>query len=185
MAATFVLQMFTQGDVELYITLFLIGPDWLGRPWSVITSIFAHGDLMHLLFNGLMLFFFGPALERIIGGKDLTLMFMAAGAASGIVQVELSGGLALGASGAIMMVFGTLVILMPKQKILVYGIVPVPFWAAGIGYAALDVLGAFNPNDGIGNFAHLSGMAMGLAYGLGLREAAKRIRRERVPSWAR
>jgi membrane associated rhomboid family serine protease len=159
--------------------LWLIWTDWPTRPWSLVTSTFAHGGLMHLFINGLMLYFFGPTLERLVGRRDFVALFILTGAAAGILQVELSAqyglGLpALGASGAIMAIFGTMAILWPHQKILIYGIIPVKFWMAAVGYAALDVLGTFNANNGIGNYAHLSGMLLGLAFGLGLKENLKR-----------
>jgi membrane associated rhomboid family serine protease len=168
--AVFIVQFVSLGIPGLHNYLFTIAPDWYLRPWSLITSTLAHGDLRHIFFNGLILFFFGPIAERIVGTKRFIWMFMIAGAVSGIAQVTLEPGAALGASGALMMTFGMLVILMPREKILIYGIIPVPFWVAGLGYAALDILGAFNTADGIGNFAHLSGMALGLWLGWDLKQ---------------
>ncbi len=167
----FVLQLVTLGiSPLLHREIFTIQTDFWLRPWSLVTSTLSHGGFYHLLFNGLFLFFFGPTLERIIGMKRFLVWFFVSGAVSGAAQVTITGilyggGAALGASGALMMMFGTLMVLMPNEKILIWGIVPVPFWIAGIGYAALDVLGAFDPGNGIGNFAHLSGMAIGLALG--------------------
>lgn len=177
MGATFVLQLLALAQSDgLHAMLFVIKPQWWLQPWTPITSTFAHGGVGHLLINGLMLFFFGPLLERIMGVKPFVALFILSGVVSGILQIELSeaffggtGG-ALGASGAIMMVFGALAIIMPTQKILIWGIVPIPFWLAAVGYAALDLLGAFNPADGIGNFAHLAGMAIGVVAGLRLRD---------------
>lgn len=164
------------GGPGLMAWFFAIGPlgdwPWYMRPWTLITSTLAHAfpGFGHILINGLMLFFFGPILERLIGAKKFLFWFFVSGAIAGIVQVTISSHLALGASGALMMIFGALVIIMPKEKILVYGIIPVPFWAAGIGYALLDVFGAIGPSTGIGNFAHLTGMAVGLWLGWGTRK---------------
>lgn len=184
MVAVFFLQNMTANNPALYFDLWLIWTDWTSRPWSLITSTLSHGGFSHLFFNGLMLFFFGPTLERLIGRRDFIILFFITGAAAGVLQVEISAQFgnnfpALGASGALMALFGTMAILWPNQKILVYGIVPIKFWIAAIGYAAIDVLGAFNPNDGIGNFAHLSGMVLGIAYGLGLKARLREIRVQR------
>ncbi len=121
-----------------------------------------------------MLYFFGPTLERILGTRAFVAWFFAAGAVSGILQAELStawgSGLpALGASGALFFVFGAMVVLFPNQTLLLYGIVPIKFWIAGVLFAALDILGAFNPNDRVGNFAHLAGALLGIGLGFGLR----------------
>ncbi|HUR62073.1 MAG TPA: rhomboid family intramembrane serine protease [Candidatus Thermoplasmatota archaeon] len=162
---------------DLAYWTFIIDTDWVWRPWTLVTSTMAHSlsGLTHLLFNGLFLFFFGPLVERILGSRRFAVLFFAAGAVSGVVQVHLAdafgnGGGALGASGALMALFGVVMVLLPRERIYVYGVVPVPMWLAGIGYAALDLVGAFNPYSGIGNFAHLCGMAIGLAYGAWMRQ---------------
>lgn len=173
MVAVYILQWVVAVSAPVWHNyLFAISSTWWLHPWTVVTSTFSHSlaRIVHILFNGLMLFFFGAILERILGTKKFVWLFIIAGAVSGITQVTIQPGSALGASGAIMMVFGALVMIMPNEKILVWGILPVPFWAAGIGYALLDVLGALNPADGIGNFAHLSGMALGLWLGWDIRK---------------
>lgn len=166
MAVVYVLQLLVHSrSVQWHTYLFVIAPDFLGRPWTLVTSTLSHGSPSHLLLNGLFLFFLGPSLERIWGWRRLVLWFFVGGALSGVLQVLITQGGALGASGALMMVLGVLVVLMPNEKILVWGIVPVPFWVVGVVYAALDLLGAFSGRSGIGHFAHLSGLALGLALG--------------------
>lgn len=172
----------------LHDGLFVIDTDWLVRPWSLVTSTLAHGGLSHLFINGLVLYFFGPIAERILGMKRFLVLFFVTGAIAGILQVHLSavyyaylndlsitqalmpwtdapGDGALGASGALLFVFGFLMVLMPNQTILLFFIIPVPFWLAGILFALADIAGAINPDSGVGNFAHLTGMAIGLVYG--------------------
>lgn len=172
MVATFLLQNVALARGQGFHTyVFVIDTTWYMRPWSVITSTFAHGDLYHILFNGMVLYFFGPHLERIWGRKKYIALFLIGGAIAGIGQVHLAEALhgstsgALGASGAIMMLLGALTILAPKMQILLFFVIPVPLWLATIGFAVLDVAGAFNPDDGIGNFAHLAGLALGLYFG--------------------
>lgn len=165
--------------------LFSIGTDWPWRPWSIVTSTLSHSmrDPLHLIFNGMFLFFLGPSVERLVGRARFLAIFFVGGALSGIVQVHAvswmeSGylwdprSLALGASGALMAIFGILIVLTPKSRIYLM-FFPVPMWLGGIIYAALDVLGVFNP-DGVGHFAHLAGMALGLGYGAWAKADMKR-----------
>ena len=52
-------------------------PYVLRRPWTPITYMFLHGGLMHLLFNMMALFFFGPRIEmRLEPARFLTLYFV-------------------------------------------------------------------------------------------------------------
>lgn len=178
MGAFFVIQLATAAySSELHNWIFVIASDWYLRPWSVITSTLAHGGLTHILFNGMFLFFFGPSVEQILGPRRFATVFFVAGAVSGISQVYLEtslfggDGAALGASGALMAILGLTIVFMPNAKAMMLLLpIPIPIWVLGIGYAFLDIIGAFNPADGIGNFAHLSGMVYGLAYGTYLRE---------------
>ncbi|MHB8634740.1 MAG: rhomboid family intramembrane serine protease [Thermoplasmatota archaeon] len=152
--------------------LFVIGADWPVRPWTVVTSTFAHDyyAVWHILFNGLFLFFMGPNVERLLGTRLFTGLFVVAGAISGVLQVELSAlshqdSSALGASGALMALLGVLIVLAPKMKVLLWFVIPLPLWVLGVVFAFLDVLGAFDTYSTVGHYAHLSGIAIGLATG--------------------
>jgi membrane associated rhomboid family serine protease len=71
--------------------------------------------------------------------------------------------------------FGVLMLLTPKATIFLMLLpIPIPLWIAGIVYALLDVLGVLSPADNIGHFAHLSGLALGLAYGWKVRGEMRR-----------
>ena len=167
--------------------LFTIGTDWMWRPWTPVTSTFAHANILHIFGNALFLFFLGPNVERLIGRKRYLALFLVGGALSGIAQAHLSawgltgdpmarGPGALGASGALMAIFGVLMVLTPHARMFLMFIpVPIKMWMAGIGYALLDVLGVFGGSvDGVGHFAHLSGLALGLLYGLWAKADLKR-----------
>lgn len=153
-------------SLDAHNRIFPIGPAWYASPWTLLTSTLSHGGFVHILFNGLVLYFFGPHLERLIGTKRFVALFLVAGAVSGVLQVLIQPGLALGASGAINMVLGALVVIMPNARILLYGIIPIRFWMATVGFALLDILGFLGYGaEGIGNVAHLSGLALGLWVG--------------------
>src|ERR1044071_2256733 len=47
----------------------------LVRPWSAVTYMFLHGDLMHLLFNMIALFFFGPRVETRIFSRQFAILY--------------------------------------------------------------------------------------------------------------
>ena len=142
--------------------------DWIYRPWSPILSTLSHAPTRpgHLILNGLVLFFFGPQIEFRLGRNRFLAFFFATGALSGVVQAIISPVPALGASGAIMGLIGLTIMLEPNARILMFPFpTPIPLWVAGIIFALIDLAGATSGHTGIGNFAHLSGMAIGLAYG--------------------
>ena len=79
------------------------------QPWTLVTYMFVHGGFFHLAFNMLMLFFFGPDLERRMGGSEFARYYFfcgLGGAALSLVFMGFTGAtMVVGASAAI---FGVL-----------------------------------------------------------------------------
>jgi len=161
----FLMQFFVPAFTKAFL---LISSDIYSRPWILITYMFLHSGPYHLFFNMYVLLIFGPMLEQRIGSKRFLLIYFA----SGIIAAFISSFFyfsALGASGAIMGILGVLIILMPDLKLLLFFVVPMQLWVAAIIFVLIDVLGIFYPT-GIGNIAHLVGLATGLLYGLYLKK---------------
>lgn len=163
-------------DATLFRALFVLSSDNPLYLWTWVTSVFAHAPFTfwHIFGNGIVLFFFGPVLERRIGSRRFAALFLVSGAVAGLAQVGLGMVLGnptsvLGASGAIMAVLGVITVLNPDLKVYLYFLVPVPIWVLTFGYALLSVIGVFSAFSVLGgnvaHFAHLSGLVIGLAYG--------------------
>lgn len=148
----------------------LISKRILSEPYLLLTSIFLHGGVRHLMFNMFALGLFGLILENIIGSKRFLMIFFLAGIISGVGSVIFYPA-ALGASGAIYGILGTLGILRPKAVVWALG-VPMPMFVAIGVWAFMDLVGMFAPT-GVANAAHLFGLATGLVIGLYLRSNFK------------
>jgi membrane associated rhomboid family serine protease len=71
---------FVQATQPMLANAFVFVPQLaLVRPWSVITYMFLHGGLMHLGFNMLALFFFGPRVESRLGARSFTILYFLSG----------------------------------------------------------------------------------------------------------
>ena len=145
----------------------LVSEDVFVRPWILISSIFLHGDLLHLMYNMFALGLFGFILEKIIGSKNFLILFFSAGLIAGIGSVPFYEA-ALGASGAIFGVLGCLAILRPKMRVYI-SFVPMPMIIAALVWIGGDLLGMFVPSN-VANAAHLFGMGIGIIFGLILRK---------------
>ena len=82
-------------------------------PWTVVTSVYAHGSIGHLLANGLALLLVGPLVERRTTRSRFHAFVVATGAVAGIAQVTLGGLIGpptavLGLSGAVFALGGYL-----------------------------------------------------------------------------
>ena len=161
---------FLQNLFSAFTGLFLLVPQLAAvRPWTVFTYMFLHGSGGHLFFNMLVLFFFGPILERKIGSYRFLTVYFGAGLLSALGHMVFSGSPVLGASGAIYGIFACLAILEPDIRVYVY-FLPMKIAQALALFAVIDIL-MIGSNDMIAHAAHLSGLVFGLYMGLKLKKS--------------
>ncbi len=109
-----------------------------------MTSIFLHASIMHMFFNMLALFFFGPTLERRIGSTNFLMLYFGSGILAGLAQIFMFPLYpVIGASGAIFGVLGALTILMPDMTVYLY-FVPLKMKYVTILFAILDLYPILN-----------------------------------------
>jgi membrane associated rhomboid family serine protease len=183
---SFFLELFP-GIGSLYISAFQFDPylnSIVTRPWTLITYMFLHNGLVHLLFNMIVLYFFGTALEERAGNRQLLEIFFTAGILSAIGYTflsrpifNISPGPMIGASGAIYGVFAALTMLEPDMRVYVY-IVPMKLKYALMLFALFDFL-MVNSSDMIAHTAHLSGLLVGLYMGLRIKKIQEDTLRSR------
>ncbi len=142
----------------------------LSGPWTLVTYMFLHASILHILFNMLMLFFIGRLLERQIGSVRFLGLYLGSGILAGLVQVLLFPAFpVVGASGAIMGLLGALTVLLPNLRIYLY-FIPMKLWQLTILLVAFDIL-FLGRGDMVAHGAHLVGLAVGLTYGYLLRKS--------------
>jgi len=154
---------------------------------TIITSMFMHGSIAHLIGNMVFLFVFGDNIEDRYGRIKYLVIYLAWGATAAIAHsayaVSTGGGEipAVGASGAISGILGAYLVMYPRAKILtaiavffIYFVripvlVYIPFWF--ILQVIFTVLGLLNPlvQDSVAYLAHIGGFVAGLAAGFAWR----------------
>lgn len=151
-----------EGNLTSWLALYPYNSGYF-RFWQLITHMFAHGGIGHILFNMFALWSFGVMLERVWGAKKFLFFYFACGLAAAIAQMFLSSAPAIGASGAIMGVLGGFAYLFPNTTLFMF---PIPFpvkakYAIAV-IAAIDIFGGvYTTGDNIAHFAHLGGLIMG------------------------
>jgi membrane associated rhomboid family serine protease len=164
-------------DYDLVSILGLRTSTFLQRPWTIVTSLFMHGSIWHILFNMITLYFFGTFLLRLVGTRDFLIIYFLGGIAGNLVFMLFAYfnfltspySIVIGASGAIFALGGTLAVLTPRLRVFVFPIpAPMPLWVAVIGgFVIMSFVG------GVAWQGHLGGLVFGLLAGLVLR---RRIR---------
>lgn len=72
-----------------------------GKLWYLITPMFLHGSILHLFFNSMAIYFFGPYVELFFGTKKFILISLLTGVFSSLGSFIFSDAISLGASGVI------------------------------------------------------------------------------------
>lgn len=140
--------------------------DVLFEPWTVLTYMFTHGGFMHIFFNLLMLFFFGPPVEEQFGGREFIKYYLICGLGGAALSFVFAfHDAVVGASAAVFGVMLAFAMLWPDVRIYIWGIFPVKAKHLVMGLVALDLIpSVLGSSDGIAHFAHLGGALAGFLY---------------------
>lgn len=154
------------GAAELPSHLYLIP-----APLTLLTSIFLHGSVLHLLGNMLFLWVFGDNVEDAMGHRRFIAFYLICGVAGGLLHAAVNPDSTvpvIGASGAISGILGAYLVLHPKVKVWVLILVAIPvrlptYVVLGV-WIGLDVLnGLFLQTEtvSVAFWAHIGGFVAG------------------------
>lgn len=146
---------------------------------TILTSMFLHGGVWHLVGNMLYLFIFGAAVEYRMGPPRYAAFYLASGIAAALATVWIapeSRVPVIGASGAIAGVLGAYFIFYPRGRILtilpifvfiqfieVPAVIYLLLWFAMQLYAGLEVGGQGARTGGVAWWAHVGGFLFGIS----------------------
>lgn len=155
------------------------------QPYQIFTHMFMHGDLGHLFFNMLSLYFFGPQLEAAWGTKKFLFYYLATGLgawviSTGITYFQLQGTAdfdlyhSVGASGAIFGILAGFGYMFPNAIIqMIFPPIPMKAKYFVLIFGGLELFyGVRGMQTGIAHFAHVGGAVIGfmiLMYWYGFR----------------
>jgi membrane associated rhomboid family serine protease len=164
----FIIELVIGGEPINEVVDFLgLTPDeLLQQPWTIISSMFVHGSVLHILFNMISLYFLGSFFIRAAGEKSFLAVFFLGGLAGNILFALLANPFStgIGASGAVFALGGALAVMVPRVPVFIFFIpVPIPLWVA------ILILFLFSFLPRIAWQAHLGGLLLGLIAGLILR----------------
>lgn len=133
-------------------------------PWQLVSYLFLHGGLGHILMNLFALWMFGQAIENLWGTKRFTVYYFFTGIGAGIIQLLIeSGAPTIGASGAVFGILLAFGMMFPDRPIMLL-FFPFPikakYFVAIFGVFQL-LNGVSSTNSNVAYFAHLGGMVFG------------------------
>ncbi|MBV8580822.1 MAG: rhomboid family intramembrane serine protease [Candidatus Eremiobacteraeota bacterium] len=138
-------------------------------PLTIITSMFVHGGVSHIVFNLLFLFVCGPAVENVCGHLRFLAFYLICGIVGGVAVVAVASDSqvpTIGASGAIAGVMGAYLVEFPFAPVFLRlpAIVVIGLWAAAQFLSGFDTVSAraAESQGGVAYFAHIGGFSAGV-----------------------
>jgi rhomboid protease GluP len=131
-----------------------------GQWWRLLTPIFLHGSLLHVVSNSLSLIWFGSGIERLYGARKYLLIYFVAGVAGNIASYIHMPALSLGASGAIFGLVGAGLMFPIRFRSLLPANAPSRILGQIWPIAAINLFIGFT-TPSIDNWAHMGGLAGG------------------------
>ncbi|MBX7108401.1 MAG: rhomboid family intramembrane serine protease [Chitinophagales bacterium] len=146
----------------------------LRQPWTLITSLFTHGELMHLLFNMLVLYWFGSILTEFLGNRKILPLYLAGGVCGAILFIisyqvfpvfaaSVADARAWGASAGVMAIMIAAATLVPDYTLMLMFFGPIKIKWIALFTLVLDFISIPSSNAG-GHIAHLGGALFGFVF---------------------
>ena len=165
--------------IIIYLVFMLLGSEVLfeylafsgvnllnGRVWTLVTSLFLHGDIMHLAGNMLFLYIFGNTIEEELGTSKTFGAFFIGGIVTfplSLIFYDVTTSL-IGASAAIFTLSAIVMLIKPlKLSIFLF----MPQGLVAILYFVYNALAVYSSIEGnVAYFAHIIGFVIGIPFGL-------------------
>jgi membrane associated rhomboid family serine protease len=143
-----------------------------GQIWRLLTYAFVHSvqSPLHLLFNMMTLYAVGRMVTNLLGGREFLWFYLTGAVFAGMCSVVFYTMIGqqpsiVGASGAVYAVFCLAAMYYPRQKVYLFGALPVEMRWLLVGFVAMDALPMLaSSSTGVAHSAHLGGLLFGFLY---------------------
>lgn len=168
-----------RGD-EMLLVQWLSSTSNLGellfKPWSIITYMFLHEEVMHIFWNMLILFFVGRLFLHFLGSRRMLSTYILGGICGLLLYIisynifpvfwaQRAASSILGASASVMAIFIAAATYRPNHPVPLIFIGPVKFKYIAMIYVLLDIVSIRTGQNSGGHIAHLGGAIFGYIYG--------------------
>ena len=154
--------------------------------WRLVTYMFLHGSTDHILINMFIFWMLGIALERQLGTRQFLALYFVAGIVGGLCETGFNAVMftlyghegfltmpAVGASAGVMGILVAFATLNPREKFLVFFLLPVEAWLVALVYGLFETWPMFKDivygpsplrDDNVAHAAHFGGMVLGFVW---------------------
>jgi len=150
------------------------------RPWTIITYMFTHKDILHILFNMLWLYWFGRIFLEYLDQKKLVAVYLLGGLSGAVLYILsfnifpvfssiVTESVAIGASASVMAVVVAIAAYVPDYTVILFLLGRIKIKYVALAIFILTSFLDFSVNSG-GKLAHIGGALFGLLYTVNLRK---------------
>lgn len=149
-------------------------PELLIKPWTLLTYMFVHANLLHLFFNMLMLYWFGRLFLNYFIPKNLLALYLIGGLGGALLYiiafntipyyVDMNASVMVGASASVTAVIFASAFYKPNQEVMLLFLGRVKIIYIALFIFVLDFLALASPENPGGHIAHIGGAIVGYAY---------------------
>ena len=164
-----------------FIHFFSVSTDWkefLLHPWALITSMFLHGGIWHILFNMLILYWFGRIVGDLLGDRRILPVFIMGGIVGALLSfvflnvfsfVNPGTTYLIGASAGVMAIVFSAAVTSPDyvMRLILLGDIRIKYIALFL--LIIDLITIANMSNTGGHVAHIGGAAFGATFVIMLR----------------
>lgn len=152
------------------------------HPWTILTYMFMHADIWHILFNMLWLYWLGQIFLIYLNSRQLITVYLMGGLAGGGLYLLIYnifpsfelfryGSYLVGASASVMAVVFAIATVAPEYVVHLFLIGPVRLKYIALATLIIDLISIQYSNAG-GHIAHLGGALLGYVFGLRIRKGS-------------
>jgi membrane associated rhomboid family serine protease len=150
------------------------------RPWTIITYMFVHKDIWHILFNMLWLYWFGIIFLEYLDQRKLVAVYLLGGISGAILYILsfnvfpvftglVANSVAIGASASVMAIVIAIAAYVPDYTVNLFLIGRIKIKYMALAIFILTSVMDFSVNSG-GKLAHIGGALFGYLYAVNLRQ---------------
>jgi membrane associated rhomboid family serine protease len=165
-------------NITSYLSLSSLPKEALTQPWTILTYMFMHHDLLHILFNMLWLYWFGGIFMQLFTQKQLVALYLFGGVSGALLYLLAYNTIPfyigqpsslLGASAAVLAIVCATAFRIPDYSVRLFLIGEVKLKYIAAATILIDLLSITSTNAG-GHVAHLGGAVMGYFFIWGLKQ---------------
>jgi membrane associated rhomboid family serine protease len=149
------------------------------RPWTLITYMFTHKDILHILFNMLWLYWFGTIFLEYLDQKKLVAVYLLGGISGAVVYIisfnifpafnqAVNDSVAIGASASVLAIVVAIAAYVPDYSVNLFLLGRIRIKYVALAIFILTSVMDFSVNSG-GKLAHIGGAMFGYIYTISLR----------------